>query len=170
MKNELNILKGIHPGFFLANELRKRKIPKGQLALQISEYPQVIGDIANGKRRLSPRIALKLDNALNKEEGFFMLLQAWHDIIEEKRSQHIATSTPDLSKFRSGTFWDTDINQIDWNKQYRAVIQRIFERGNEEEKEEISRFYEKEKIKFTLASLQENSDTPPAVNKRYVTL
>src|SRR5690554_5751085 len=90
MENELDILKGIHPGFFLANELRKRKLSKGQLALRIGEYPQVIGDITHGKRRLSPRIALKLDNAIGKEEGFFLLLQAWHDIYEEKRLQQKA--------------------------------------------------------------------------------
>lgn len=71
MEKEIELLKGIHPGYYLANELKRKNIAKGQLALNISEYPQVIGDIANGKRRLSPRIALKLDNALDKEEGFF---------------------------------------------------------------------------------------------------
>ncbi len=47
-------------------------------------------------------------------------------------------------------FWDTDIIIIDWSKQYKAVIQRIFERGNEAEKEEIIRFYGQEKIKMAL--------------------
>ena len=121
MEKELSILKGIHPGFFLANELRKKNIGRGQFALGINEYPQVIGDIANGKRRLTPRIALKLDHALGKEEGFFMLLQAWYDIMEEKRSQQ-PNPTPDLTRLRAGIFWDTDINRIDWTKQYRAVI------------------------------------------------
>lgn len=169
MEKELAILKGVHPGFFLANELRKRKIPRGQLALKIGEYPQVIGDIANGKRRLSPRIALKLDDALGKEEGFFMLLQAWHDIAEEKR-QHQENTKPDLTLLRSGIFWDTDMNSIDWDRQHRAVIQRIFERGNEEEKEEITRFYGAEKIQSTLAALKGKPDAPPPINRRHAAL
>ncbi|WLD24335.1 plasmid maintenance system antidote protein [Flavobacterium dauae] len=169
MDNELTILKGIHPGFFLANELRKRKISKGQLALRISEYPQVIGDITHGKRRLSPRIALKLDNAIGKEEGFFLLLQAWFDIYEEKRLQQ-QNDKPDTTKFRSGIFWDTDINNIDWSKQYRAVIQRIFERGNDEEKKEITRFYGSKKTQSVLAALKGKTDAPPKVNKRHATL
>jgi hypothetical protein len=38
-------------------------------------------------------------------------------------------------------FWDTDINMIDWQGQKRAVIERVIERGSEEEKGEIKRFY-----------------------------
>src|SRR5690606_1490997 len=141
----LSILKGIHPGLFLSNELRKKKIGRGQFALGINEYPQVIGDIANGKRRLTPRIALKLDHALSKKEGFFMLLQAWHDVFEEKRLQQLNVK-PDLTRLRAGIFWDTDINHIDWNKQYRAIIQRVFERGTEGEQNEIIRFYGSDKV------------------------
>lgn len=48
---------------------------------------------------------------------------------------------PNLSLIRKGLFWDTDIHKIDWQQQRRAVIERIFERGNDEEKTEISRFY-----------------------------
>ncbi|SEH76795.1 hypothetical protein SAMN02927937_01311 [Paenimyroides aquimaris] len=50
-------------------------------------------------------------------------------------------ATPNLALIRKALFWDTDINKIDWDKQYKAVIQRVFERGNEEEKLEIKRFY-----------------------------
>lgn len=37
--------------------------------------------------------------------------------------------TPNLSLLRKSLFWDTDINKIDWKKQYKAVIQRVFERS-----------------------------------------
>lgn len=42
MEKELVLLKGLHPGIFLANELRKRKIERGQFALRIAEYPKTI--------------------------------------------------------------------------------------------------------------------------------
>ncbi len=45
---------------------------------------------------------------------------------------------PNLSVLRKILFWDTDINKIDWHKQYKAIIQRILERGNENEKKKYS--------------------------------
>ncbi len=140
MEKELSILKGIHPGLFLEHELRKRKLVKGKFALQLGEYPQLIGDITKGKRRISPRIALKLDEALGKEEGFFMILQALHDVREEKLSRSKADH-PDLSQFRPAIFWDTDIRKLDWQAQKKAIITRIFERGNAKEKEAVINFY-----------------------------
>jgi hypothetical protein len=35
------------------------------------------------------------------------------------------------------------MEKIDWEKQKKAVIKRVFERGNEIEKREIIRFYGK---------------------------
>jgi hypothetical protein len=67
-----------------------------------------------------------------------MVLQVYYDIRLHKQqpSRH-----PDLAKLRPVLFWDTDIRKINWEKQKRSVIQRVFERGNLIEKEEISRFY-----------------------------
>lgn len=53
------------------------------------------------------------------------------------------TSKPDLHpKF----FWDTDIDTIDWQKMYLAVISRIIERGGQKQIDEIVRFYGREKV------------------------
>ena len=59
-------------------------------------------------------------------------------------------------------FWDTDITKIDWQKQSAAVILRIFERGNDIEKEEIKRFYKSELIRSTL---KQNTRKPYTVYK-----
>jgi len=56
-------------------------------------------------------------------------------------------STPDLSILRKILFWDTEIKNIDWQKHYAFVIKRVFERGNDDEKRELIRFYGEEKIK-----------------------
>lgn len=58
--------------------------------------------------------------------------------------------TPDLTILRNGLFWDTDITKIDWDRQYRAIIQRVFERGSAEEKKEITHFYGTDKISQAL--------------------
>ena len=73
-------------------------------------------------------LALKIEEALGMEEGYFMMLQIYYDIKQEKKKRR--NQTPDLSKLRTVIFWDTNMNKIDWQRQYKAVIQRVFERGN----------------------------------------
>ncbi len=48
---------------------------------------------------------------------------------------------PNISKFRPILFWDTDIQKIQWIKEKDSVLKRVFERGNEVEKNEITKFY-----------------------------
>ena len=86
--------------------------------------------------------------ALGIEEGFFMTLQVFYDIKELKKQQY--KLLPDFSKLRRVLFWDTKMENIDWKKQKNAVIKRIFERGNEIEKNEIIRFYGQEQVKDIL--------------------
>lgn len=43
-------------------------------------------------------------------------------------------------------FWDTIFDKIDWDKNTKAVIKRILERGNETEINEIISFYGREII------------------------
>lgn len=131
--------KGIHPGIVLDRELKKRSIKQRPFALSVEEHPQTFNAITKGKRGISTALALKIERQLGLEEGTLVILQAYYDIqrIKEKEIK----STPDLSILSNALFWDTDIQHIDWERQYRAVIQRVFERGNETDKKEIIRFY-----------------------------
>lgn len=140
MLDEISIIKGIHPGIMLDRKLKERKLRKRPFALSIGEHPQTLGAITKGKRRINTPLALKIEQALGLEEGYFMTLQVYHDIKEEKRKQqqHLR---PNLSLIRRGLFWDTDINKIEWLNQSRSVIERILERGNDQEIAEIKRFY-----------------------------
>ncbi len=105
MKKDLNILKAIHPGFVLERELEKRRIRKGNFALQIQESPQTLSTITKGKRDMNIGLALKIEHVLGIEEGFFMILQVYYDIEQEKKKQNSAH--PNLSIIRSVLFWDT---------------------------------------------------------------
>ena len=140
MDHELTLLKGIHPGIILERKLRERKLSKGPFALSIREYPQILGAITKGKRGMNTSLAMKIETALDLPEGFFMTLQIFYEIKQEKLKQK-ENIHPDFSMLRPGLFWDTDIKNIDWHRQRRAVIQRILERGNDQEKAEIRRFY-----------------------------
>ena len=151
MKTSLEKYKGIHPGLILERELKKRNIKKSPFALSLNEYPQTLNGITKGRRGLTPALSLKIDKALGLEEGTMLLLQAYYEIKREQQKGN-SGELPDLSIIRKILFWDTDITKIDWKNQYKAVIQRVFERGNDDEKKEILRFYGKNKIKEVTGS------------------
>lgn len=145
MNRELTILKGIHPGLVLEKKIKEQQWKKGRLAMECGEYPQTLTAITKGKRDMNTPLALKLEQALGLEEGYFMLLQVYYDIKQEKSKQSMRK--PALGKLRSVLFWDTKMDNINWEQQYKFVIRRIMERGNELEKKEITRFYGPAKIK-----------------------
>lgn len=148
MNRYIEKYKGIHPGIVLERELKKRSLRQRPFALSIGEHPQTLNAITRGKRNLNTSLALKIEAKLGLEEGALAVLQTYYNIHREKQS-HTAR-TPDLSVLRKALFWDTDIEGIDWEKQYKAVVRRVFELGNETEKNEILRFYSPEKVEFAL--------------------
>lgn len=141
-------------------ELKKRAIRQRPFALSLKEHPQSFNAILKGRRGISTALALKIERELGLEEGTLVLLQAYYDIqkIKEKEIQN----APDLNVLSRSLFWDTDIRHIDWRRQYRAVIQRVFERGNENDKSEIIRFYGNEKVKQALE--EANNRSPYTIN------
>jgi len=154
--------KGIHPGFILERELKKRSLKKRPFALAIGEHPQSLHAITKGKRSIPVGLALKIDQALSLQEGTFALLQTYYDIKLEKEKQ--PKDQPDLSLIRQAIFWDTDIHQIDWQRQNRAVIQRVFERGNDVDKEIITAFYGKAKVRAALQAKRTRHMTLKVLN------
>lgn len=156
MNKQFEKYKGIHPGIILDRELKKRSIRQRPFALSLEEHPQTFNAITKGKRGISTSLALKIERELGLEEGTLVILQAYHDIEKTKRKE--TRKIPNLNILSKSLFWDTDIHHIDWEKQYRAVIQRVFERGSESDKNEIIRFYGTEKIK---QALQESNARNP---------
>ena len=56
------------------------------------------------------------------------------------------SNKPDLTKFRKTLFWDTTFDRIDFTAHSRYVINRVFERGTEEEIKEIIHLYGRDTI------------------------
>lgn len=149
MNKKVEILKGVHPGLFIQRELKNRKLKSGQFAESIGEHPQTLSAIIRGRRSMNTPLSLRIEQALGLEEGFLMTLQVYYDIAEEKR-KHSQLHRPDLTKFRPTLFWDTTLDNIDFVAHSRYVINRVFERGTEEEIKEIIQFYGIEEIKNTI--------------------
>lgn len=143
--------KGIHPGIVLNRELKKRSIKQRPFAMAINEHPQTLNAITKGKRNLNTALALKIEKKLGLEEGTLAILQTYYEIGIEKNK--LKSKTPNLSLLRESLFWDTDINNIEWQKQRKAVIKRVFKRGNATEQGEIVRFYGKQKVDNALRSV-----------------
>lgn len=142
--------KGIHPGIVLKRELKKRSLKQRPFAIALKEHPQTLNAITSGKRNLNTALALKIEEKLDLEEGTLAILQTYYEIRMEK--EKLDLKRPDLSILRKSLFWDTDINRIEWQKQSKAVIKRVFERGNEIERDEIRRFYGRQKVNNALRS------------------
>ena len=49
MKDQLEILKGVHPGLFLSRELRNRQLRSGAFAESIGVHPQTLSAIIKGR-------------------------------------------------------------------------------------------------------------------------
>ena len=151
MSFQLEKYKGIHPGIVLARLLAKKEIAQRPFAISIGEHPQTINAITKGKRNLNTALALKIEAALNLEEGALAFLQTYYEIAQIKKK---ALRTPNLLNLRKSLFWDTDISKINWDKQYKAIIQRVYERGNDLEKKELETFYGPTKIRTALQSTE----------------
>jgi hypothetical protein len=54
---------------------------------------------------------------------------------------------PDLPKW---LFWDVRYEEMDCQRDYEFVIERILDRGNDEELEEVIRFYGRRKVLWVL--------------------
>ena len=149
-------IRGVHPGYILERELRELRMTKKAFAASIGEYEQVIGEVTKRRRKINPVLSLKIDKALDTpQQGYFMLLQTYYDLTQAEKELN-NNICPDLSKFRKILFWDTDFEQIDWIKNKRFVIKRIYNRGNKIEIEELIRFYGKEEVERVITETDKN--------------
>ena len=131
-------VKGIHPGAILKRELKKRSLKAIELAKSIDEYPQTINAITKERRGMNPKLSIKLGNYFSIEKDYFMLLQASYEVVNAIKT---STINPLAGKIRSSIFWDTDFTKVDVEKNKRFIIQRILERGNQIEIEELINLY-----------------------------
>mgnify|MGYP006304801417 CR=1 FL=1 len=153
MLPRLNKIKGIHPGTLLRWVLDNQNLKGSELASSIGEHKQTISAILNKRRDINPSLSIKLSKVFKTEKDYFMLLQASYDV---KIAESEIKETPNINNIRSALFGDTDFNKIDWNKNKKAIIKRILERGNKTEINEIISFYGKKTISKEIKSIKES--------------
>jgi plasmid maintenance system antidote protein VapI len=149
-------MEDVPAGKILEVILKKKNISQKELANMSNEYPQRICAYIRGKRKFTIKASLAIEKALDIDiEGFFLKIQTNHDIysyvMEEELKIH-----PDLLKLSKGLFWDTRIEKINWIRNKKWVIKRVFEYGNDQEINEIIRFYGKDTIKSVFSQIKSN--------------
>ncbi len=140
MRSEIDTYKGIRPGKVIGWELQERNFSQRSFAASIGEHSQTLNAVITGRRKLTVEMALKIEKALGYEEGFLLTLQAYYEIAEYK-NQMADASVSGVPAIRRMLFWDTDFDKIQWGRSKEYVIERVMERGDEAEKQEIARFY-----------------------------
>ena len=147
MKCNLDTYKGISPGKIIDRELKSLNLSQREFARNIGEHSQSINAVITGRRSLTTELAIKIEQAFGYDEGFLLALQAYYHVADYKRKKAKASITG-KPNIRRVLFWDTDFDKIDWGCYQNFVIQRVLEKGNKDEKEEIARFYGIERSKI----------------------
>jgi plasmid maintenance system antidote protein VapI len=140
MQLDIDKYKGIHPGLIIGRELKKRGVSQRAFAATIGEHSQTLNAIIRGRRSLTLEQAYKLERELGYGEGDLAMLQTVHDFEQVKRRIENARY-PGRPNIRRVVFWDTNFDKIEWGYRKQWIINRILERGNAREREEIARFY-----------------------------
>jgi len=140
MDIQIDIIKGIHPGKILKKNLEWKCMSQRTLAKLAKVSYQSINAIITEKRDIPVPLSLQLDEIFGYKKGFFAILQTYNHIqkISDEALKRQYSNPPVV---RKSVFWDTNFERINWGKNKQFVINRILERGNKEEKEEIARFY-----------------------------
>ena len=81
-KTANNLVPGtlFHPGEYIKDELEARNLSQQQLAGLLQLSKSEVSLLVNGKRNISPAIAIKLEEALGISAEFWMNLQVKYEI------------------------------------------------------------------------------------------
>lgn len=159
-------MEDVPAGKILEVILKKKNLTQRELAALSDQYPQRIYEYIKGKRKFTIKASLALEKALEIDiKGFFFKIQTNHEIYKVVNEAELFIR-PDLTKLSKGLFWDTRIEKINWIRNKKWVIKRVFEYGNDQEIEEIVRFYGMDTIK-SVFPLIKNSWNSEQRNKNY---
>lgn len=131
--------KGIPANTILSFQISQFGYSQAEFAKAIGIQPQILNAIIKGHRQIPLETSLKMDEIFGLESGFFAFVQLQNQIkaIKEK-NMPVYEGVPNI---RRVVFWDCDFDKMNWSKYKDFAIKRVMDYGNEEEKQEIRRFY-----------------------------
>lgn len=90
----------VHPGEILQHELDARGVKQKDFASTIGMPAPVLNDIINGKRSVTPDIAILLEAALGKDAHSWLRLQAERDLEVARKKEEILRKQRDIETWQ----------------------------------------------------------------------
>lgn len=91
----------VHPGEVLKDELDTRGVKQKDFAATIGMPASVLNDIVNGKRSVTPDIAILLEAALGKDAGSWLRLQAERDLEVARMKEDLLRKQKDIETWQA---------------------------------------------------------------------
>ena len=91
----------IHPGEVLRNELEMRGIKQKDFATTVGMPASVLNDIVQGKRSITPEIAILLEAALGKNASSWLTLQAERDLEVARHKEEFIQRQRDIEAWQT---------------------------------------------------------------------
>lgn len=83
----------IHPGEDLQDELKARNMTQKQFAELIGLQANMLNEVIQGKRRITPQIALRLEAGLQISADFWLKGQQMYDLYEARKNNQETLAT-----------------------------------------------------------------------------
>jgi len=87
-KGNVLITEAFHPGIFLVEEIVERGLLKKDVAKELEILPHHLSEIFAGKRNISARLAIKLENLLGVSAAYWAGLQLDYDLQQARELEH----------------------------------------------------------------------------------
>lgn len=91
----------VHPGEVLRDELETRGVKQKDFAATIGMPASVLNDLVNGKRSVTPDIAILLEAALGKDAGSWLRLQAERDLEIARQKEEFLRKQKDIETWQA---------------------------------------------------------------------
>jgi len=77
-------IEAFHPGEFLLEELEERLLAKKDVAIALGISPSHLNEIFMGKRNISAKTALKIEQLLNINADYWLSMQMEYDLYVDR--------------------------------------------------------------------------------------
>lgn len=91
----------VHPGEILREELDARGVKQKEFAATIGMPAPVLNDLVNGKRNVTPDIAILLEAALGKDAASWLRLQAERDLEVARKKEDLLRKQKDIETWQA---------------------------------------------------------------------
>ncbi len=142
MRADYKKYRNISLSIIIKRDLKQLKMTQKSLAAQIGMSYNHLNHLINTDCRFPSKSERLIENILGYEISFISNLRdlqtQCRNTEEATRKKYAGRKTPIIRKC---VFWDINPDNLDWARHRRFIIARVNKYGNEQEKKDITAFY-----------------------------